>query len=243
MSGADPRRRLWWVLALVTGLVVAATTGASLVTGLASDHASAARTLVHPVSALRIDNTGGSVEVDRGPAGRVTLRQRLDWVLSRPRVGHHWDGDTLVVTVSCLGTHLLGSLDCHADLRIEVPADTAVQSVATSGPTTVSRIAGALDLRSASGPIQCDGLRSARVRALSGSGPISLDFAAAPRTVGAESDSGPIDIGLPHGTRYRAAAHSTSGPASMDDGLDDPAAADTVTATSDSGPVDLAYTS
>ena len=260
-SGADPRRRrAWWIVALLTGLAVACCTGTFLVGRLAADHSSATRTITRPVKLLRIDDTGGSVTVDAGPPGQVRLREDLDWVLRKPKVEHRWDGDTLLVTVLCPdGSGPFHALGCRADVRIEVPADTAVQSVAAAGSTTVSGISGAVDLSAgsgpvtltavvgpvtvstASGPVQGDGLRSPRVQVQSTSGPITLNFAAAPAVATVGSTSGPIDIGVPRGPRYRATARSASGPASVGDGLDDPAATSLLTATSASGPVDIDY--
>jgi hypothetical protein len=69
-----------------------------------------------------------------------------------------------------------------------------------------------------------------------------LTFAAAPGDVTVDSTSGPIDISLPRGARYRAVA-SSHGPTSIDDGLADPQASGSVKATSESGPVDIAYPS
>ncbi|MHA6759828.1 DUF4097 family beta strand repeat-containing protein [Streptacidiphilus sp. PAMC 29251] len=238
------RRRLWWALAAVTGLVVASLTGATLVSRIATQHSSGSYTSAHPLTLLRIDAGRGAVAIEAGPAGQLVLRQDLGWVTSRPRVERHWDGDTLAVTVICPGAGgPLVLLGCQADVRIQVPAGTPVDAESTSGALTVSGLSGALDLDSASGPIQGNDLRSALAQVRSASGPISLTFADAPHQVTARTSSGPIDIDVPRGDHYRATAQSDSGPASVDDGLDTPTAADTLTATSDSGPVDIAYRS
>ncbi|MFC1400128.1 DUF4097 family beta strand repeat-containing protein [Streptacidiphilus cavernicola] len=260
-NGPDSvKRTLWWVVALVTALAVASTTGLLLVGKLARRDATSTWTSSHAISKVRINAAGGTVEVDGGPTGgTVTARQDVGWLTSRPVVNYTWDKDTLVVSVSCSGGALLGSLNCQADVRLQVPAGTAVDSVTDSGPVVVNRVSGAVNLRSRSGPltvsdvsgpltlssdsgpVEGDGLRSATVAVHSSSGPQSLNFASAPQSVTADSDSGPIDVALPRNTHYQATASSRSGPASVDEGLDDPSSTGTVKVTSRSGPVDISY--
>jgi hypothetical protein len=257
------KRTLWWVVALITALAVASVTGLVLVGKLARRDATSSWTSSHPISLVRITAAGGTFEVVGGSAGgRVTVRQDIGWVTARPVVKYSWDQDTLVVAVSCSGGALLGSLNCQADVRLQVPAGTAVDAVSGSGPVvvnglsgsvnvrshsgplTLSNVSGPVNLWSGSGPIEADGLRSATVAAHSSSGPLSLNFASAPQSVKADSTSGPIDIVLPQNTHYQVTASSRSGPPpSVDKGLDDPSSTGTVTANSRSGPVDVAYRS
>ncbi|TDT95315.1 putative adhesin [Streptomyces sp. 846.5] len=257
------KRSLWWVVALLTALAVALTTGLVLVGKLARRDATETRSFSRPISRLRIDAAGGAFEVDGGSTGgRVTVRQDVGWITAKPVVTYSWDQDTLVVSVSCSGGALLGSFNCQADVRLQVPAGIAVDAEtgsgavvvngvsgavslrSHSGPLTLSKVSGPVTLWSGSGPIEADGLRSATVTAHSSSGPQSLNFESAPQWVKAESTSGPIDIALPRNTHYRATASSRSGPPpSVDKGLDDPSSTGTVSATSRSGPVDIAYRS
>ena len=261
-NGPDSlKRMLWWIVALLTALAVASATGMVLVGKLARRDATSGWTSSHPISLVRITAVGGTFEVDGGSTGgRVTVRQDLRWVTAKPVVRYSWDGDTLVVAVSCSGGSLLGPLNCQANVRLQVPAGTAVDSVSGSGPVVVNGVSGAVNLRSrsgpltlsnvsgpvtlwsSSGPIEADGLRSATAAAHSSSGPLSLNFTGAPQSVKADSASGPIDIVLPRNTRYQVTASSRSGPPpSVDKGLDDPSSTGTVSATSRSGPVDIAY--
>lgn len=260
-NGPDSlKRMLWWIVALITALAVAATTGLVLVGKLARRDDTSTWTSSHAISKVRINAAGGMVEVDGGSTGgTVTARQDIGWITSKPIVKYSWDKDTLVVAVSCSGGALLGSLNCQADVRLQVPAGTAVDAEAGSGPVVVNGVSGAVNLRSHSGPltlsdvsgpvtlrsdsgpIEGDGLRSATVAVHSSSGPQSLNFASAPQSVAADSDSGPIDIALPRNTHYQATAGSKSGPASVDNSLDDPSSTGTVRATSSSGPVDIGY--
>ncbi|MEY9838821.1 DUF4097 family beta strand repeat-containing protein [Streptacidiphilus sp. EB103A] len=256
------KRTLWWIVALLTALAVVSATGLVLVGKLARRDATATRSFSRPISLLKIHAAGGTFEVDGGSTGgRVTVRQDIGWVTAKPVVAYSWDQDTLVVSVSCSGVALLGSLNCQADVRLQVPAGIAVDAEtgsgavvvngmsgavslrSHSGPLTLSNLSGPVTLWSGSGPIEADGLRSSTVTAHSSSGPQSLNFASAPEAVTAESTSGPIDIALPRNTRYQATASSRSGPASVDDGLNDPSSTGTVRATSRSGPVDIAYRS
>lgn len=261
-SGRDEklRRRLWRILALVTGVLVASTTGVLLVEAMALQHSSNDYAAARPVAAVEIDNSGGAVEVGAGPAGLVTMHQQLGWVLERPIVQRSWDHDTLKLTVVCPSRGALVGMGCQAEVRLRVPVGTAVHSLASTGDTTVTGLSGRLDLRSysgtttlrdvsgpvtvssTSGPIQGDRLRSAQIRAQSLSGPVSLTFADPPSGVTASSSFGPVDVGVPRGAHYRVAEHS-NGPTSLDDGLDDPTATRTITADSRQGPVDVSYVS
>ncbi|WP_084718727.1 DUF4097 family beta strand repeat-containing protein [Streptacidiphilus carbonis] len=260
-NGPDSlKQRLWWIVALITALVVACTTGLVLVGKLARRDATSGWTSSHPISRVRINSAGGTVEVHGGSTGgKVTVAQDIGWVTAKPKVDYSWDKDTLVLSVSCGGGPFLGSLNCQTDVRLQVPAGTAVDAESDSGAVMVDGVSGAVSLRSHSGPlnlhavsgplwlrsdsgpIEGDGLRSATVTARSASGPLSLNFAVAPQSVSAGSSSGPVDVLLPKHTRYQATATSRSGPASVDDGLDDPGSSATVRATSNSGPVDISY--
>ncbi len=269
MNGADhpadpagehrSHRRAWLAVALVTGLLVAVVTGAGLVNRVARQTYSGSAVYRDAISALSVANDDGDITVQPGRSGEVTVSQQLDWDTVRPIVRVDRSGGTLRVNVRCDGEGPLGSLGCHADLTILVPPQTGLTSVSESGTVTVQRLAGPLDLRSTSGDIQLDavsgpvqaatssgpingtGLRSGRLTARSDSGPVTVDFAAAPSQVGVDTDSGPVEVDLPRATRYRVTGTSGSGPRDITAALTDPTAPATITANTDSGPVTVDY--
>ncbi|QMU68222.1 DUF4097 family beta strand repeat-containing protein [Streptacidiphilus sp. P02-A3a] len=267
MSGADhpadaagarrSHRTAWLAVALVSGLLVAALSGADLVNRLMRQTYTGSAVYRNDISALSVDNDDGDITVGTGRAGQVTVGQRLDWNTVRPTVRVERSGGTLTVDVRCDGP--LGDLGCHADLTILVPPQTRLTSVSESGAVTVRRLDGPLDLQSASGGIQLDGvggpvravtssgpidggdLRSGQFTARSSSGPVSVDFAAPPGQVSVSTDSGPVEVDLPQATRYRVTGSSGSGPRDVTAALADPTAPGLITADTGSGPVTIDY--
>ena len=256
LAGMTPRRA-WYGVAVLTALVVALTSGVTLVSRLTAESRSSSRAYAD-VSALDLHLSGGTVTVSRGPVRRATVSEHMHWTTTRPTVDVQQTGSTLHVTVQCDDFGLFSKLGCRVDVRIQLPPLASVRSVAGSGRTIVQGLAGPLDLTSASGeidlqnvtgavqvhtasgPVEATGVRSSRVFGQSGSGPLHLAFALPPKDVQLQSSSGPIEVELPRGSHYRVSGDS-SGPRDVVDGLAQDSAPGSVAVNTGSGPVDIGY--
>ncbi|MBW8484875.1 hypothetical protein [Actinomadura parmotrematis] len=258
---ARPRRKgVWYLLAALTALAVAASFGLRLAGESLRREETAAVPWDRPVSRVRLDVGGAEVSLGQGAAGRVLLRRHLGWTAAKPRVRASWAGTVLTVTAAC-GDAVWSVLPegCGIDLDLTVPPGTPVSVEATSAEITARGLDGPLDVRTRSGNLYVGGGRgdisfragsgelraeasaAAHVDAETGSGGVAVGFAAAPARVRARTGAGEVDLAFPPGTRYRLAVESGTGDRSVDPALGDPAAAGTVDARTGAGSVTLAY--
>jgi DUF4097 and DUF4098 domain-containing protein YvlB len=80
-----------------------------------------------------------------------------------------------------------------------------------SGDVDAHRLPGTATLASDSGDVTGEGLSGATVRASSGSGDLTLLFAAPPATADAETGSGDVALVVPRGVAYAVDAETSSG--------------------------------
>lgn len=80
----------------------------------------------------------------------------------------------------------------------------------SSGQVTLQGVSGPLDVRTSSGSVRAERLRSETVAVEVSSGDVWLSFAAAPRRVNVEASSGDVDVELPD-DRYRVITDTSSG--------------------------------
>ena len=109
-----------------------------------------------------------------------------------------------------------------------------------SGDVSTRGLGGDVTLRTASGDVSAEALSSARVKAVTSSGDVDLDFVSAPRDVDAASASGDVQIALPRGEAYRVEVDTGSGD-SRTDVRTDPEGKRVVRARTGSGDVTVDY--
>ena len=233
-----PRHKgLWLTLASATALVVLAPTGAQLYGWMFQQSSESTWSVAHPISAMRVDVTSGDVQIGPGAAGQARVRESLRWVLHRPSVQETWDGDDLVVTVTCDGGGSLLPDQCSADLDITVPASVPVTVTSRSGGVSVGGMSGTIQAEADSGDVQLTGDSGAViVHAISGSvsgrgltgtdadvqvesGDIELDYATVPQRVVSRVVSGDTLILVPRGGGYVISGQSISGGRDIDQTL------------------------
>jgi hypothetical protein len=256
-----PRRRWIWVLvALATTAAVIVPVALRVALKIAMHHQSGPVAIYRrDVSAVRVQaDAGGSVTIQAGQAGRVTITSALQWVFGRPSVTQSWSGGVLHVGATC--PKLDPFEDCQASVTISVPAGTAVTAeagagavvvsgmngplhlAATSGLVRVSRVSGPLWLSATSGSVVGrTGLYSPLVNASVTTGDIALSLAAAPRRLTVGVGSGFASISLPRGSGYRLAGPAGAGGLRIPPGLSDASSGRLLTVTVGTGEVSIGY--
>ncbi|MFC9972881.1 DUF4097 family beta strand repeat-containing protein [Spirillospora sp. NPDC127200] len=256
-----PRRRaVWIVLATCTALVLVVPCALGIAGRVLEQTSETPVVYERPVTEVRIDADDAEVSFGRGGAGRVRLRERLTWAVSKPRVRKFWDGTVLWIEVSCEEpSQLFTGLECGADLDLQVPPEVKVMSTSSAGTIIARGLTGRVEMRTHSGRLELDdvagpvvfeatsgsvegrNLRSRQVRAEVGSGTVRLGFAGEPAEVAARSGSGPVEITVPAGTHYRMDVRTGSGGQEIDSALSDHSAAGRIGVTTGSGPVEVRY--
>ncbi|MCO6009292.1 DUF4097 domain-containing protein [Actinoallomurus purpureus] len=257
-----PRRKgIWMTVAALTAFVAVVPVGVQI-WGRLIRHTQHSRIMSgpHPITALEVEMGAGEVEVTAGPAGQVTVDQTLKWALNKSHVERSWDGTTLHLKAVCgPGSVLFSSLECGVGLRIQVPAEVALQAKTSSGTVaaegltgtvrlqtssgvvSMERLAGPVWARASSGVINGTDLGSSRVDVGLSSGATTLEFRTAPRDVTARTSSGSISIGVPPGQRYRVEGGSSFTKPDIAAGLQDDTSDRRIEVHTSSGSVKVRY--
>jgi hypothetical protein len=202
----------------------------SAASGIVVQSKTVTRTFVGTVSTVHV-TVDGSIQVQPGPEGQVTVTTHRVWSFQQPTVTETQSGNDLTVKASCPGVNF-GT--CSTSVRLTVPSAVALNLTSQNANVSVSGVQGALDLHSddgdvdvtsASGPLHLSsdngdvtgtGLTSTFTQASSDNGSVDLTFTGVPTTVTASSDNGDVSVGLPHGqTAYLVSASTDNGDRSV----------------------------
>ncbi|GAA4980822.1 hypothetical protein HD597_011764 [Nonomuraea thailandensis] len=154
---------------------------------------------------LRIKAGKGQVNlwVLSGKAGELLIQRSLSWSRDRPTVTEDWDADsaTLRLDAVCPGSDQPRGPICEADYVVAVPPETTLEAATSvgalvvselfgdlrlttvSGNVRVNALAGDLWVRTGTGRVDGDRLRSERADVEVGSGNVELTFRSAPSQV------------------------------------------------------------
>lgn len=206
---ADPRRsgrvRLIRIAAAVLGGALVTSGTLTVVTGFATRHRQQTFEVAEQITRLKVTDLYGDVTVTGGPADEP-VRVEVEQGSTGRNARHTWSvsDSTLNLTGQCLGGWPFGH--CSLDLRIVVPAGTALQVVTGAGDQSVSGIDAKVQLASDSGDLRLTGLRGA-VNARTDSGTVRVrDSVSESATL--ESDSGDLDAEISGDIRLGAATDS-----------------------------------
>ena len=130
-----------------------------------------------------------------------------------------------------------------ADGSVEVAGITGGAVLHTGdGRIAADDVTGPVQLRTGDGSIDATALRSSRVDATTSDGSVRLQFATAPRTVGATTGDGSVEVAIPRdGQPWRVEATTGDGSRTVDVATD-PAADRTITLHTGDGSVRVQYT-
>jgi hypothetical protein len=248
---------VWGLSGLVTAAVLAIPL-THLITGVGEPQNAYAQpqhvltrteTVAQPVTSLVVRSYGGQVQVASGPVSRVQVTETImyDQQARPPAVSQSVSGGRLA-----LSSRACASADCNVDFRVTVPPGVTVTVSTGGGRVAVSGTAGA-NLDSGGGPARAtliggpltavtgggtliaQDIAAATATVVTGGGPATVAFAAAPKSVSVSTDGGPVVLAVPGGP-YAVTADSGGGPESLGIATD-PAARPTLTVTSGGGPL------
>jgi hypothetical protein len=199
-----------WDAAVAASVVVLAVVGLALGIGwlatLQSDTTTA--TVDGPVETVNLDvGSGSATIVGGGPAGVQIRRNRRAAFGRDPVERQSLAGGVLHLSSTCPKV-VVGS--CSASYRVVVPDGVAVTVRTRGGGVRLSGFRGNAHIETGSGAVSVDAFCGFTLAATTGSGPVSVTTACAPKTVELSSHSGDIRALVPPG-RYRIRASSGSG--------------------------------
>jgi len=180
---------------------------------------------------LDVDVAMGDVHILPGKAGQITVARRLSYGLRRPDMEERALGDRFLIRDRTCVTLL--ALGCHSSWLIQVPRhvqvvastsggalsasglSSSVKLLSSSGRVSAVSVVGPLLLRSKTGAVTANDIRSDQVEAASEHGAVSITFGTAPSLVLARSESGQVAVVVPAGDAYRVQAASQEGSATV----------------------------
>jgi hypothetical protein len=136
----------------------------------------------------------------------VTVSQHPSYSTKPPVVSHALDGTTLTLSYTC-PTQLV----CGVGYNVQVPRGAAVTVSTTAGSVTLTSLAGTLSARADAGLITAVDLRSAVAVFNSNAGGVVATFSAAPRSLSASTNVGPITLTVPGSAGYLVSTHTLVG--------------------------------
>jgi hypothetical protein len=166
----------------------------------------AAFTVSAPVTAVVIDGGSGSVDVTGTSGSTVSGSQQASYSGKPPAASHMLHGTTLTLSYTCPR-----ELSCGVSYNVKVPRGVAVSVSTSTGAVTLTALAGTVSARAAAGLITAVELSSPVASFTSDAGGVLATFAAAPRSLTATTNVGPITLTVPGTTGYLVAAHTVVG--------------------------------
>ena len=187
---------------------------------------------------LSIDAVIGDIHIVPGKSGQLSVARRLTYGLRRPFVEERIDGDVFRVTDRPCNT----AFACEVRWLLQVPREVDVEVTTRSGSINVSGMSNSVKLvtetgsvrvdapsgklvtlRSMTGSVSAQNIRSEQVVATSSKGAVSLTFRAPPSLVVGRSETGNVGVVLPDGDEgYRIEAKSSQDGSRTVTAKDDP---------------------
>jgi len=163
-------------------------------------------TVTARVTSLVIHGGTGSIDVTGTSGSAVTVSQQATYSSTAPAASHVLRGTTLSVSYTCPS-----ELVCGVSYDVKVPRDVAVSVSASAGSVTLTSLAGPVSARASAGLITAVDLRCGVASFSANAGGVIATFAAAPRSVTATTNVGPITLTVPGSVAYQVAAHTVVG--------------------------------
>ena len=202
--------------------------GAGAHTGPATTFTVAAR-----VTTLVVHGGTGSITVTGTGRGTILVSQRASYSKTPPAATHVVSGTTLTLGYTCPG-----QLVCGMAYDVQVPRGVAVRADASAGAITLISLAGPVTARTSAGLISATRLSSRTAELKSNAGGIDAAFTAAPGSVHASTNVGPITINVPGSASYQIQTHTYVGTSTVTVPKD-AASPHAITASSDLGSITI----
>jgi len=201
----------------------------------AGTHNPAAQTFVvtSHVTTLVVKGGAGSIDVTGSDRGSISVSQQVTYTKAAPDVTRVVSGTTLTLSYTCPSEFV-----CGVSYTILVPSGVAVQASTAAGAITLTSLAGPVRAQTSAGLITADELTSPTAELKSDAGGINATFSAAPASVQATTNVGPISITVPGSASYQVNTHTFVGSSTVTVPKS-PASAHAISATSDLGSITI----
>jgi hypothetical protein len=163
-------------------------------------------TVTAQVTALVVKGGTGSITVTGSGRSTILVSQRASYSTTPPATTHVVSGTTLTLGYTCPA-----QLVCGMAYDIQVPRGVAVRAITSAGAITLTSLAGPVTAQTSAGLISATGLSSPAAELKSNAGGINAAFTAAPGSVHASTNVGPITISVPGSASYQIQAHTYVG--------------------------------
>ena len=158
------------------------------------------------VTTLVIKGGSGSIDVTGGNRGTIGVSEAVSYGKTPPAVTHVISGTTLTLSYSCPSEFV-----CSVSYNVQVPSGVAVQASTAAGPITLTSLAGPVSAQTTAGLITAISLSSPTADLKSNAGGIDATFSAAPGSLHASTNVGPITLNVPGSASYKIDTHTFVG--------------------------------
>jgi hypothetical protein len=190
-------------------------------------------TVTARVTTLVVHGGTGSITVTGTGRSTILVSQRASYSKTAPAATHVVSGTTLTLGYTCPA-----QLVCGMAYDVQVPRGVEVRADATAGAITLISLAGSVTAQTSAGLISATRLSSRTAELKSKAGGIDAAFTAAPGSVHASTNVGPITINVPGSASYQIQTHTYVGTSTVTVPKD-AASPHAITASSDLGSITI----
>jgi hypothetical protein len=190
-------------------------------------------TVTARVTTLVVHGGTGSITVTGTGRSTILVSHRASYSNTPPAATHVVSGTTLTLGYSCPA-----QLVCGMAYDVQVPRGVAVRADASAGAITLTSLAGPITAQTNAGLISATRLSSPAAELKSNAGGIDAAFTAAPGSVHASTNVGPITINVPGSASYQIQTHTYVGTSTVTVPKD-AASPHAITASSDLGSITI----
>jgi hypothetical protein len=162
------------------------------------------------VTAVVIEGGSGSISVTGSARSSVLVSQQASYSKTAPSATHVVRGTTLTLTYDCPV-----ELVCGVTYDVRVPSGVSVSVSAGAGAITLTSLSGPVTARADAGLITAVALGSATATFTANAGGVIAGFSAAPASVSASTNVGPISLTVPGTVAYKVSTHTYVGTTSV----------------------------
>jgi hypothetical protein len=174
----------------------------------AGSHTAPAKTftVTARVMTLVINGGAGTIDITGSNRGTILVSQQSLYSKTPPAATHTVSGTTLTLSYTCTA-----QLVCGESYVVQVPRGISVRAVTRAGSITLTSLAGPVSAQTDAGLITATGLGSPTADLKSNAGGIDATFSAAPGSLHASTNIGPITLGVPGSASYKIDTHTFVG--------------------------------
>jgi hypothetical protein len=163
-------------------------------------------TVTARVTTLVVKAGAGTIDVTGSDRGSIGVSEQESYGKTPPTATHVVSGTTLTLSYTCPSEFV-----CNVSYDVQVPAGVTVLVSSSAGAITLASLAGPVSAQTSAGLITATGLTSPTASLKSNAGGIDADFSAAPASVHASTNVGPISISVPGSASYAISTHTYLG--------------------------------